>query len=112
MALTRRQKQIYDFVCEFVQKKGYSPSLEEIGRRFGLSSVATGHKHVTHLVAKGLLRRSRNVNRSIQPVPREETSQGGASLRLLGTVAAGAPVEANQGGQALGAPSHPGRPHT
>src|ERR1700741_2035853 len=85
MALTRRQKQIYDFVCEFVDRRGYSPSLEEIGRRFQLSSVATVHKHVTHLVAKGLLRRSRNVNRSIEPVPREEASQGGTDLPLLGT---------------------------
>jgi repressor LexA len=110
MALTRRQKQIYDFVCEFVERRGYSPSLEEIGRRFGLSSVATVHKHVTHLVAKGLLRRSRNVNRSIEPVPREETASGGATLRLLGTVAAGTPIEAIEGDQTLVVPSDLVRP--
>ena len=100
MALTRRQKQIYDFVCEFVQKKGYSPSLEEIGRRFGLSSVATVHKHVTHLVTKGLLRRARNVNRSIEPVVQEETP-GSMVLRLMGTVAAGAPIEAIEGDETI-----------
>ena len=38
MALTRRQREIYDFICEFVEKNGYSPSLEEIGAKFGLSS--------------------------------------------------------------------------
>ena len=100
MALTRRQKQIYDFVCEFVQKKGYSPSLEEIGRRFGLSSVATVHKHVTHLVTKGLLRRARNVNRSIEPVVQEATP-GSTALRLMGTVAAGAPIEAIEGDETI-----------
>src|SRR2546425_12571240 len=100
MALTRRQKQIYDFVCEFVQKKGYSPSLEEIGRRFGLSSVATVHKHVTHLVTKGLLRRARNVNRSIEPVVHEGTP-GSTALRLMGTVAAGTPIEAMEGDETI-----------
>jgi repressor LexA len=105
MALTRRQKQIYDYVCEFVEKKGYSPSLEEIGRRFGLSSVATVHKHISHLVTKGLLRRSRNVNRSIEPVPPEDTRQGNAVLNLLGTVAAGSPIEAVAGTQTLQVPS-------
>ena len=110
MALTRRQKQIYDFVCEFVERRGYSPSLEEIGRRFGLSSVATVHKHVTHLVAKGLLRRSRNVNRSIEPVPRDEAASGGATLRLLGLVAAGTPIEAIEGDQTLVVPTDLVRP--
>jgi repressor LexA len=101
MALTRRQKQIYDFVCEFIEKKGYSPSLEEIGKRFGLSSVATVHKHVSHLVSKGLLRRSANVNRSIEPVPRETAGRGGELLPLLGAVAAGSPIEAIEGDQTL-----------
>jgi repressor LexA len=100
MALTRRQKQIYDFVCEFVNKKGYSPSLEEIGRRFGLSSVATVHKHVTHLVAKGLLRRARNVNRSIEPIPQDGGPRG-TVLRLMGTVAAGRPIEAIEGDETI-----------
>ena len=104
MALTRRQKQIYDFVCEFVHKKGYSPSLEEIGKRFGLSSVATVHKHVAHLVTKGLLRKARNVNRSIEPVPQEDV-RGGTLLRLFGTVAAGSPIEAIEGEQTLLVPA-------
>lgn len=103
MALTRRQKQIYDFVCEFVEKRGYSPSLEEIGKRFGLSSVSTVHKHVSHLVEKGLLRRTRNVNRSIEPAPRDEASGrvGSLQLRLLGGVAAGSPIEAIEGEDSL-----------
>ena len=70
MALTKRQRQILDFIGAFIDERGYSPSLEEIGAQFGLSSVATVHKHVSKLVEKGLLRRVRNANRSIEPVAR------------------------------------------
>jgi len=94
MALTRRQREIYDFICQFVESNGYSPSLEEIGAHFGLASVATVHKHVQHLVAKGFLRKSWNRSRSVEPVPEHE--QVGESMRtapLLGTVAAGSPIE-------------------
>lgn len=92
MALTRRQREIYDFIRGFVAEKGYSPSLEEIGAHFGLSSVATVHKHVEHLVEKRLLRKAWNRSRSLEPV--ETPSGGTVSLPLLGTVAAGAPIEA------------------
>ena len=53
MALTRRQKQVYDFLSEFVDKHGYSPSFEEIAEGLGLSSLATVHKHITNLEQKG-----------------------------------------------------------
>ncbi|HXK21079.1 MAG TPA: transcriptional repressor LexA [Myxococcota bacterium] len=92
MALTRRQREIYDFVREFVDSSGYSPSLEEIGARFGLSSVATVHKHVQHLVEKGYLRKALHRSRSVEPV--EAPAGPVVSLPLLGTVAAGVPIEA------------------
>jgi repressor LexA len=92
MALTRRQREIYDFIRGFVAEHGYSPSLEEIGAHFQLSSVATVHKHVQHLVEKRLLRKAWNRSRSIEPV--EPADSGLVSLPLLGTVAAGAPIEA------------------
>jgi repressor LexA len=103
MALTRRQREIYDFIREFVEEHGYSPSLEEIGAHFDLASVATVHKHVQHLVAKGFLRKAWNRSRSLEPVP-----EGGASLSevpVLGTVAAGAPIEAIElGGESVHVP--------
>ena len=68
MALTRRQREVYDFICAFVKEKGYSPSLEEIGAHFGLASVATVHKHVQHLVEKGFLRKAWNRSRSVEPM--------------------------------------------
>jgi repressor LexA len=92
MALTRRQREIYEFIRDFVAEKGYSPSLEEIGAAFGLSSVATVHKHVAHLVEKGFLRKAWNRSRSVEPV--EGAGTGLLALPLVGDVAAGAPIEA------------------
>ena len=92
MALTRRQREIYDYICGFVEENGYSPSLEEIGSHFELASVATVHKHIQHLVAKGFLRKAWNRSRSLEPV-REDVSDL-PSIPLLGTVAAGYPIEA------------------
>jgi repressor LexA len=91
MALTRRQREIYDFVCSFIAEHGYSPSLEEIGARFELASVATVHKHVAQLVAKGWLKKSWNRSRSLEPVGSD--ANGALTLPLLGVVAAGAPIE-------------------
>lgn len=92
-ALTRRQREIFDFISRFVAEEGYSPSLEEIAAAFDLSSVATVHKHVKHLVDKGYLRKAWNRSRSVEPVPEEEPAEG-IHLPILGTVAAGRPIEA------------------
>ncbi len=93
MALTRRQREVLNVVQEFITHHGYSPSLEEIGSALGLSSVATVHKHVTHLVEKGLVRRVWNQNRSIELVQSGE-GKNGVDLPLMGTIAAGQPLEA------------------
>ena len=93
MALTRRQREVLDVVREFIQRNGYSPSLEEIGAGFGLSSVATVHKHVSHLVEKGLVRRVWNQNRSIE-LADEALRRGATEIPLMGTIAAGRPLEA------------------
>lgn len=104
MALTRRQREIYDFICGFVDDKGYSPSLEEIGAHFDLASVATVHKHIQHLVGKGLLRKAWNRSRSLEPVP--ESGGSLPEVPLLGTVAAGLPIEAiEQGDESIRVPS-------
>jgi repressor LexA len=104
MALTKRQRQIYDFIAHFVQEHGYSPSFEEIGQGMSLSSLATVHKHITNLEKKGLLKRDYNRSRSIDVLPpRGRMKQAMAmaaaaaaplSLPLLGRIAAGRPVEA------------------
>jgi repressor LexA len=101
MALTKRQRQIYDFIAEFVQENGYSPSFEEIGAALGLSSLATVHKHINNLEAKNLLRRDYNRSRSIDVLPLPEgipqhvrpASLSGLVLPLAGRIAAGRPIE-------------------
>ncbi|MCZ6571497.1 MAG: transcriptional repressor LexA, partial [Deltaproteobacteria bacterium] len=92
MHLTRRQREVFDFIREYLEREGYAPSLEEIGLRFGLSSVATVHKHVQNLVEKGLLRKAWNRSRSLEIV--DPASTAARVIPLLGTVAAGAPIEA------------------
>ena len=93
MHLTKRQKEIFDYVCSYLGREGYAPSLEEIGEEFGLSSVATVHKHVQNLVEKGLLRKAWNRSRSIEIVDRSAPPES-VEVQLLGLVAAGVPIEA------------------
>src|ERR1039457_6598792 len=66
MTLTKRQKQVLDFLVTFQNKHGYSPSFEEIARSLKLTSLATVHKHVTTLERKGFIRRGYNQSRSIE----------------------------------------------
>ena len=101
--LTRRQREILDFLAEFIEQHGYAPSLEEIGRRFGLSSLATVHKHLTNLEAKGFIRRAWNRSRSVELVP-TRVGRRAVELPLLGTVAAGAPIEAVASTETIAAP--------
>jgi repressor LexA len=101
MALTKRQRQIYDFIAEFVENNGYSPSFEEIGAALGLSSLATVHKHINNLERKKFLRRDYNRSRSIDVLPLPEgipsrarpMAVSGLELPLVGRIAAGKPIE-------------------
>ena len=103
LPLTKRQREILDYLNEFITQHGYAPSLEEIGRRFGLSSLATVHKHLTNLQEKGFIRRAWNRSRSVELVP----SRGGGraiELPMLGFVAAGVPIEAVPGSETIAVP--------
>src|SRR5688500_8922094 len=66
LPLTKRQREILDYLNDFIQQHGYAPSLEEIGRRFNLSSLATVHKHLTNLEEKGFIKRAWNRSRSVE----------------------------------------------
>ncbi len=100
MAITKRQRQVYDFISDFVQQNQYSPSFEEIGAGLGLSSLATVHKHISNLEKKGLLSRDYNRSRSIDLLPpkgrlkQAMSVNSGMVLPLLGRIAAGQPIEA------------------
>lgn len=92
MYLTKRQKEILDFIRDFLEDHGYAPTLEEIGSHFGLSSPATVYKHVDQLVQKGYLRKAPHQGRGLQLVDPEPVRT--VEVPLLGQVAAGGPIEA------------------
>src|SRR6202020_1458936 len=94
MAVTRRQKEVLDFISQFVQRNGYSPSFEEIAHGLSLKSLATVHKHITNLQNKGLLQRAHNRSRSIDILPPRTKARSADRLPLAGRIAAGSPVEA------------------
>lgn len=102
MALTPRQKEVLDFLVDYISRHGYSPSFEEIAAGLKLSSLATVHKHITALEQKGYVRRRFNESRSVEvsaeylEAERErlEMRHGGhKEVPLLGRIAAGSPVE-------------------
>ena len=102
MALTPRQKELLDFIAGFVDEHGYCPSYDEIAKGLELASLATVHKHIAALSAKGYLNRTENHSRSLEVGPRyfDETRASKAprafrlEIPLEGRIAAGLPVEA------------------
>ncbi len=101
MAVTRRQKEVLDFLGDFMKKNEYSPSYEEIARGLGLKSLATVHKHITNLHNKGLLQRSHNRSRSIDLPPPQRRNRNIERLPLVGRIAAGLPVETTETAETL-----------
>jgi len=101
--LTRRQREILDFISVQISAQGYAPSFEEIAERFSFRSLATVHEHLTNLERKGYIRRAHNESRGIEVVPpRGQT--GATDLPLHGLVAAGAPIEAVSGTDTIAVP--------
>jgi repressor LexA len=100
MALTKRQKEVLDFLVSFLNKHGYSPSFEEMAKSLKLTSLATVHKHITTLEKKGFIRRGYNQSRSIEvtqlpkPVREQVIARQTMELPLAGRIAAGRPLEA------------------
>jgi repressor LexA len=101
--LTRRQKEILDYVARHIERKGYAPTIEEIATHFELSSLATVHKHLSNLQAKGLIKRAWNRSRALELVP-TTVSVKAVELPLLGRVAAGTPIEAIQSSETVFVP--------
>jgi len=92
MVLTRRQKQVLDYVSESIGKNGYAPSLAEISRHFNLHSISTVHKHLRRLEEKGLIRRTWNRTRAIELLPTASRPLA-RDIPLTGLVSAGQPIE-------------------
>jgi repressor LexA len=92
MAISPRQREIFDYICRFVEARGCAPTIAEIREQFGLSSPATVHQTLSALERQGLIRRTPNVSRGIEVV--KQQSAEAYEIPLLGTVAAGSPIEA------------------
>ncbi|WP_419949215.1 transcriptional repressor LexA [Candidatus Palauibacter sp.] len=92
MALTKRQREMLDFIEGFIRFRGYSPSFEEIAEDFGYRSLATVHEHLENLQAKGYIRKNYNESRSIELVE-GKLRVAAVELTLYGSVAAGMPIE-------------------
>ena len=91
MHLTKRQREIYEYLKDHIRSRGYAPSIAEIGKQFHLSSPATVHKHLAHLEEKGLIRKQQNLSRAIEIIPESGNT---LSYHVLGEIAAGKPIEA------------------
>ncbi|MFM2124371.1 MAG: hypothetical protein RL328_822 [Acidobacteriota bacterium] len=119
MALTKRQKDFLNFLAEFLEKRGYSPSYEEIAEGMNLASLATVHKHIQALESKQYLKRGFNQSRSLEISPKYYTEQRQhrateptMEVPLLGRIAAGRPVEASTGHDTVNFGDFIGDPNT
>jgi len=108
MALTKRQKEVLDFIADFVEQNGYSPSYEELAHGLKLASLATVHKHIQALESRNYLRRLFNQSRSLEVSSKyvQERRKSRQAVRssevpLAGRIAAGSPVEAIEGQDTL-----------
>ena len=108
MALTKRQKEVLDFIADFIEENGYSPSYEELAHGLQLASLATVHKHIQALESRNYLRRLFNQSRSLevsakymQERRRSRQTARAVEVPLAGRIAAGSPVEAIEGQDTL-----------
>lgn len=102
--LTKRQRQILDFVTDFMNKHGYAPSIREIGEHFKLNSPATIHVHLENLKVKGFLKTSYNEARSIELLPISNNFSA-IELPMVGLITAGEPIEAVEERETIAVPS-------
>ena len=93
MPLTKRQREILNYLTLYSEQNGYAPSFEEIAENFSYNSLATVHEHLSNLERKGFIKRSYNESRAIEILPSELVPKA-IELPLLGAVAAGVPIEA------------------
>jgi len=98
--LTKRQKQVLDFIKTYKNKRDYAPSLEEIKKHLRLSSVSTAHYHVQALQNSGYLRKDENQPRALDVFAKQKLIQ----IPLLGKIAAGTPIEAIEDKESIAVP--------
>ena len=103
MPLTKRQREILSYLSSYVGDHGYAPSFEEIAAKFNYSSLATVNEHLSNLERKGCIKRSYNESRAIEILPSEHQPRA-VEVPLLGSVAAGLPIEESETGESICVP--------
>lgn len=106
--LTKRQRELIDYIQDFIAANRYSPSYREIGKHFGFTSLGSVYKHITTLKKKGMLSNEPNISRSVttlqDPVPVQTTSE--VYIPLIGHIAAGMPIQTFPQAQQIQVPAH------
>ncbi len=103
MPLTRRQRQILDYLNSYSGEHGYAPSFEEIAEHFNYNSLATVHEHLTNIERKGYIKRTYNESRAIEILPSDVISRA-VEIPLLGAVAAGSPIDVSTSDETVSVP--------
>jgi repressor LexA len=102
--LTKKQRQILDYISDFINDNGYAPSIREIGDHFKLSSPATVHAHIENLKSKGFLKTGYNEARSIELNQVNTNWSQAIDLPLVGLITAGEPIEAIEEKETIAVP--------
>ncbi len=105
MPVTARQRQVYEFICRYLEIHKQPPTIAEIGKQFQMSSSASVHSILSTLEREGLIKRIPNVSRGIEIV-KQESSADDYEIPLLGLVAAGQPIEAILAHETVSAPKN------
>ncbi len=94
VTLYKRQRQILDFIRQYIQKNDYSPTLQQIAEAIGVSSLATVHEHLSSMAKKGVIKKFEGAVRGIDVLDKKtDGSTKGVELPVLGYIAAGSPIE-------------------
>ena len=105
MSVTARQRQVYEFICRYMEAQNQPPTIAEIGKQFQMTSSASVHSILSALEREGLIKRIPNVSRGIEIV-KQETAEDDYEIPLLGLVAAGQPIEAILTHETVSAPKN------
>jgi len=94
VTLYKRQRQIVEFIGQFIQKNGYSPTLSEIADAIGVSSLATVHEHLQALIKKKIIRKYEGAIRGIELIEKHMSDAlSSVELPIMGFIAAGQPIQ-------------------
>jgi repressor LexA len=105
MSVTARQRQVYEFICRYLETQKEPPTIAEIGKQFQMTSSASVHSILSALEREGLIKRTPNVSRGIEIIKQEDDADD-YEIPLLGLVAAGQPIEAILSHETVSAPKN------